>query len=220
MASYWGSMALEYYLQRALMAWKVFFLVYFWCRAALNTNLLLSRSPSPEPIYNNEGKRLNTREYRTRKKLEDERHQLVQEAWRHNPNYKPPADYKWGTLLSRHGGHNKSIRLGIAKQMYLCRRKQIQWDCIHIHDVAGWVCVNRRKMLLHRSVSILAIITWNQCNVTVSVPFAVLCFDCGKNCDLVGWEIRQDISNVHENDLCWALLWKWYLVREDNVSVI
>lgn len=52
------------------------------------------RSPSPEPIYNNEGKRLNTREYRTRKKLEDERHQLVQEAWKLNPNYKPPPDYK------------------------------------------------------------------------------------------------------------------------------
>ncbi|XP_070185491.1 splicing factor 1-like isoform X2 [Littorina saxatilis] len=52
------------------------------------------RSPSPEPIYNNEGKRLNTREYRTRKKLEDERHQLVVEAWKLNPNYKPPADYK------------------------------------------------------------------------------------------------------------------------------
>ena len=59
-----------------------------------DTTVLSSRSPSPEPIYNNEGKRLNTREYRTRKKLEDERHHLVQEAWRHNPNYKPPADYK------------------------------------------------------------------------------------------------------------------------------
>ena len=137
--------------------------------AALKTNLLLSRSPSPEPIYNNEGKRLNTREYRTRKKLEDERHQLVQEAWRHNPNYKPPADYKWGTFFSRHGGHNKSIRLGIAKQMYLCRRKQNQWDCIHIRDVAGWVRVNHRKILLHRrSVGILVIITWNQCDVTMS----------------------------------------------------
>ena len=52
------------------------------------------RSPSPEPIYNNEGKRLNTREYRTRKKLEDERHQLVQKALQLNTEYKPPADYK------------------------------------------------------------------------------------------------------------------------------
>jgi len=53
------------------------------------------RSPSPEPIYNNEGKRLNTREYRTRKKLEEDRHRLVQEASALNTDYKPPADYKW-----------------------------------------------------------------------------------------------------------------------------
>ncbi|KAK7003113.1 splicing factor 1 [Biomphalaria glabrata] len=52
------------------------------------------RSPSPEPIYNNEGKRLNTREYRTRKKLEEERHRLIQEAMKLNAEYKPPSDYK------------------------------------------------------------------------------------------------------------------------------
>jgi len=52
------------------------------------------RSPSPEPIYNNEGKRLNTREYRTRKKLEEDRHRLVLRAQELNTEYKPPADYK------------------------------------------------------------------------------------------------------------------------------
>ncbi|XP_072031537.1 uncharacterized protein [Amphiura filiformis] len=52
------------------------------------------RSPSPEPVYNHEGKRLNTREYRTRKKLEEERHTKIQEALTENPEYKPPADYK------------------------------------------------------------------------------------------------------------------------------
>ncbi|GBM56065.1 Splicing factor 1 [Araneus ventricosus] len=52
------------------------------------------RSPSPEPIYNSEGKRLNTREYRTRKKLEDDRHNLIQEMYQCNPEYKPPPDYK------------------------------------------------------------------------------------------------------------------------------
>ncbi|XP_028658977.1 splicing factor 1 [Erpetoichthys calabaricus] len=52
------------------------------------------RSPSPEPIYNSEGKRLNTREYRTRKKLEEERHMLIQEMVGLNPDFKPPADYK------------------------------------------------------------------------------------------------------------------------------
>ncbi|XP_055054864.1 splicing factor 1 isoform X2 [Misgurnus anguillicaudatus] len=52
------------------------------------------RSPSPEPIYNSEGKRLNTREYRTRKKLEEERHSLITEMVGLNPEFKPPADYK------------------------------------------------------------------------------------------------------------------------------
>ena len=53
-----------------------------------------SRSPSPEPIYSYDGKRLNTREVRVRKRLEDERHDLVQKATALNPDYKPPADYK------------------------------------------------------------------------------------------------------------------------------
>lgn len=52
------------------------------------------RSPSPEPIYNHEGKRLNTREYRMRKKLEELRHELVQKALKVNSNYHPPSDYK------------------------------------------------------------------------------------------------------------------------------
>ncbi|OQV24906.1 Splicing factor 1 [Hypsibius exemplaris] len=52
------------------------------------------RSPSPEPIYNHEGKRLNTRDMRTRRKLEDERHKLIQQMFELNPEYKPPSDYK------------------------------------------------------------------------------------------------------------------------------
>nr|CAD7403674.1 unnamed protein product [Timema poppensis] len=52
------------------------------------------RSPSPEPIYSSDGKRLNTREYRTRKHLEEDRHHLIQEMLRLNPDFKPPADYK------------------------------------------------------------------------------------------------------------------------------
>lgn len=58
-----------------------------------STNSL--RSPSPEPIYSHDGKRLNTREVRVRKKLEDERHDLVQKATVLNSDYKPPADYKY-----------------------------------------------------------------------------------------------------------------------------
>ncbi|KDR15002.1 splicing factor 1-like [Zootermopsis nevadensis] len=52
------------------------------------------RSPSPEPIYSSDGKRLNTREYRTRKRLEEERHHLIQQMLSLNPDFKPPADYK------------------------------------------------------------------------------------------------------------------------------
>ncbi|KAJ3285914.1 hypothetical protein HK104_009248, partial [Borealophlyctis nickersoniae] len=60
----------------------------------------LERSPSPEPIYGADGKRINTREYRYRKKLEDERHKLVEEGIRKVPGFKPPADYKKPTKMS------------------------------------------------------------------------------------------------------------------------
>ena len=52
------------------------------------------RSPSPPPQYDNFGKRVNTREARYRKKLEDERHKLVEEAIKIVPDYHPPTDYR------------------------------------------------------------------------------------------------------------------------------
>lgn len=52
------------------------------------------RSPSPEPVYNSEGKRVNTREFRYRKKLEDERHKLIEDQMKRDPSFRPPADYK------------------------------------------------------------------------------------------------------------------------------
>lgn len=52
------------------------------------------RSPSPEPIYNMDGKRLNTREVRAQKKLEEERHILILKMTSENPSYKPPLDYR------------------------------------------------------------------------------------------------------------------------------
>lgn len=54
----------------------------------------LSRSPSPPPQYDNYGRRVNTREFRYRKRLEDERHKLVEKAMKTLPNYHPPADYR------------------------------------------------------------------------------------------------------------------------------
>ncbi|RMJ26120.1 hypothetical protein PHISP_03011 [Aspergillus sp. HF37] len=52
------------------------------------------RSPSPPPQYDNFGRRVNTREYRYRKRLEDERHKLVEKAINSIPNYHPPSDYR------------------------------------------------------------------------------------------------------------------------------
>jgi|UniRef100_A0AC35GQH7 splicing factor 1 len=52
------------------------------------------RSPSPEPIYDNMGKRLNTREVRKRQELEQRRHEKIQTLMRLKPEYKPPADYR------------------------------------------------------------------------------------------------------------------------------
>jgi splicing factor 1 len=53
------------------------------------------RSPSPEPIYDQQGKRQNTREVRARRKIEEQRHQLVTELLALNPDYKPPGDYRF-----------------------------------------------------------------------------------------------------------------------------
>ena len=56
--------------------------------------LTCSSSPSPPPQYDNFGKRVNTREYRYRKKLEDERHKLIEKAMKIIPSYHPPSDYR------------------------------------------------------------------------------------------------------------------------------
>jgi splicing factor 1 len=37
---------------------------------------------------------VNTREYRYRKKLEDERHKLIEKAMKIIPSYHPPSDYR------------------------------------------------------------------------------------------------------------------------------
>jgi len=52
------------------------------------------RSPSPPPQYDNFGRRVNTRDQRYRKRLEEERHRLVEKAMKTIPNYTPPQDYR------------------------------------------------------------------------------------------------------------------------------
>merc|ERR1719369_2430281 len=48
------------------------------------------RSPSPEPIYSGNGQRLNTREYRKRRALEDVRHEGILAMKKINPDYQEP----------------------------------------------------------------------------------------------------------------------------------
>lgn len=52
------------------------------------------KTPSPEPIYDQQGKRINTREARAREHLLAERHGLVTTATAMYPGFKPPADYQ------------------------------------------------------------------------------------------------------------------------------
>jgi splicing factor 1 len=54
----------------------------------------INRSPSPPPQYDNLGRRTNTREQRYKRKLEDERHKLVERALKNIPDYHPPSDYR------------------------------------------------------------------------------------------------------------------------------
>lgn len=63
-------------------------------RSAQEANEGICRSPSPAPQYDNHGRRVNTREYRYRKRLEDERHKLIEKAMKTIPNYHPPQDYR------------------------------------------------------------------------------------------------------------------------------
>ncbi|KAI3933706.1 hypothetical protein MKW92_052572 [Papaver armeniacum] len=53
-----------------------------------------ARSPSPEPIYDNMGVRINTREYRNRERLTKERSDIISQLIKRNPAFKPPADYR------------------------------------------------------------------------------------------------------------------------------
>ncbi|KAL3232799.1 hypothetical protein RNJ44_04715 [Nakaseomyces bracarensis] len=58
-----------------------------------------NRSPSPPPIYDNEGKRTNTREQRYKKKLLNERFKLIEVVSKFVPGYTPPDDYKRPTTF-------------------------------------------------------------------------------------------------------------------------
>ncbi|KAL4433587.1 hypothetical protein ABPG75_000028 [Micractinium tetrahymenae] len=52
------------------------------------------RSPSPPPIYDVMGMRLNTREVRYKEKMVKSRNKLIEQLIQRDPTYKPPADYR------------------------------------------------------------------------------------------------------------------------------
>jgi len=52
------------------------------------------RSPSPQPLYDINGLRLNTREIRAKDKLMQRRSDLIEDLIRTDPGYRPPADYR------------------------------------------------------------------------------------------------------------------------------
>ncbi len=53
------------------------------------------RSPSPEPIYNNKGIRINTREDRVRNRLVNQRNAAITKLKAIDPTYQPPSSYKY-----------------------------------------------------------------------------------------------------------------------------
>lgn len=58
-----------------------------------------NRSPSPPPVYDAEGKRINTREQLYKKKLMNERFKLVEVVSKLIPGYSAPKDYKRPTTF-------------------------------------------------------------------------------------------------------------------------
>lgn len=53
-----------------------------------------TRSASPPPRYDSFGKRVNTRDVRTREEMQKERHSLIQFAHKMSQSFRPPRDYQ------------------------------------------------------------------------------------------------------------------------------
>lgn len=61
----------------------------------------IPRSPSPEPMYDSQGIRTNTREQRIKIKMTNERSELIERMHVLNPQYVPPHGYKKPTRVER-----------------------------------------------------------------------------------------------------------------------
>ncbi|KAI4964966.1 hypothetical protein ZWY2020_057744 [Hordeum vulgare] len=76
-----------------------------------STTALRARSPSPEPIYDNLGIRINTREYRARERLNRERQEIISQLIRRNPpsspgGLPPPSSIKLYIPMKEYPGYN------------------------------------------------------------------------------------------------------------------
>lgn len=52
------------------------------------------RSPSPTPIYDRMGTRVNTREVRAKERMTERREYLIEELIKRDSTYRPPANYR------------------------------------------------------------------------------------------------------------------------------
>lgn len=59
------------------------------------------RSPSPEPVYDRNGIRLNTREVRAKERLMERRSELIEGLIKSDPGYRPPPDYRYGIQVAQ-----------------------------------------------------------------------------------------------------------------------
>lgn len=70
---------------------------YYTCCLGIPPNPR-DRSPSPEPIYNNKGVRINTREDRTKSRLIQQRNAAITKIKEIDPTYQPPSAFKYKNL--------------------------------------------------------------------------------------------------------------------------
>ena len=72
------------------------------------------RSPSPPPDYDAYGRRTNTLELRYKKRLEDERLQLIDRAMKADPTFKPPSDV-YGARGGRFGRPTDKVYIPVKE---------------------------------------------------------------------------------------------------------
>jgi splicing factor 1 len=123
----------------------------------------LPRSPSPPPQYDNYGRRVNTREFRYRKRLEDERHKLVEKAMKTLPNYHPPADYRRPTKTQEKVyvpvNDYPEINFSMILTLLTLLLSQIPFPCLRLDRLAqATACVGTHRRNCCTAMSLTRIV--------------------------------------------------------------